>query len=362
MPLTVSFIAAVRLIRLLGVCQPFPRPIPFDVICAILQWIDLKTAKAATLVSRDFYSLWPRWPCRIPVENRTLEMAVNFLLGNAGALIRELTITMSHDAPVSDHVIQALVMAISRCSNLKRLCMFLSYHRLEFGTALGRLESFASNLESYGSTLEGAEGASFLSLHRCLKSLDMLSGFDDDFHATIPIQLPAPLPRLRKVAAGTVAYLSVLRDSPVTEVVVWLEARDRPSLALSYICSSSVPLENLTLYSQELSEDQALGWYDMVTHLPSLKHLCVGEDYPEVYDRRVAVITALPRLESLALEWDVKPGSQGTPWSVPPSLNQCKALRHLELTVYDHGYRAGKRKYGREISTENWIVINYVYP
>lgn len=343
--------------------KPFPKDIHFDIVCAILEHLDFKTAKAASLVSRDFYSMWQHWPCFIGFLDANSYEAISLLSNHSGSLMRDVHIHV-YTINGSPPLFHSLVGAISRCSALKRLRISAAVdNTMQLAAALASLNSFASRLEWYSSNLGGNEGASFFALHPYLKSVGILRNYAHEPKHRL-IELRTPLPLLRRVNFPSAAHLSMLRDSPVTEVELYISQSDNPSDVLAAINTSTVPLERLTLRFS--SQRDSPPWYSsLIAHLPALQFLSIHEDWPNLGAQEVDIIAGLPRLETLSLSWramqfardDHEVRNANDPWtSIPPMVKRCAALKRLEMRFMEDYLKRPARVYYRGSSTEAWAI------
>lgn len=219
--------------------------------------------------------------------------------------------------------------------------------------ALASLNAFAASLEWYASNLGGAEGASFFALHPRLKSINIsLEHTNDPKHC--PVGLRTPLPLLCKVNVPSTAHLSILRDSPVNEVELYVSQLDIPSDALAAINASAVPLERLTL--RFLNHQNSLPWYnDLIAHLPTLQSLFVHEDRSNMGTQQVDVLARLSQLETLSLSWCAPLFTlPDMPDSIPPMVKRCMTLKRLEMRAMWGYSERFAWKYYRKSHTEAW--------
>lgn len=342
--------------------QPFLKPFPFDVISIILECIDLETAKAAALVSRDFFIIWRHWPCVLRLSDTDLKAATRFLSG-PGRNIRRLDIYMEDNLRASDSDIRNMVETISRCTNLKRFFITSNYRSDLVASALGGLDSFASRLKHYASTFDGREGVAFFTLHQHLTTLQIYSDHASTLFAA-PLDFSTPFQHLSRVALTSISQLPMLQDSPVTDITLLIQGVDSPSTVLAGIRKGSLPVERVAL---DLAPGRRnITWYKgLIACLPSIRFLNISEDWPGGYNAQEDVLASLPCLEDLVIAWIIDETFEdspeaGRPWEIALSLTRCSALKHLELTLTDgHSIPAGL-EYHRKTPAQGWTYITAI--
>jgi hypothetical protein len=295
---------------------PLSFPIPYDVLCAIIEHVEFETLKEIALVSRDLHHeaskrLWRT----ISIQTYNLEGPHDLWthLRTAASIIsredraqhlRDLRLGFKGSLGTREEaeaVIRELFSSLRLATNLSSISLDV-FRRTPCKLVLDSFEIYgiAPRLEHI--ILGEPMGLAIMKDHNFWRSRPTIKSlkwehYGRGFHLS-PKSPPLPLPLLETVRLGCAEHSSILQACPVTNLTVGMVKNDDCGILLGNIRSSTADLLHLRVRFCETPDI----FPSVIRHLPRLQSVAVDHFMIDLDDAEVLdVVTSLCDLVLLEL-------------------------------------------------------------
>ncbi|KAF9520425.1 hypothetical protein BS47DRAFT_1336090 [Hydnum rufescens UP504] len=301
---------------------PLSFPIPYDVLCVIIEHVEFETLKEIGLVSRDLHHevskrLWRT----ISIQTYDLEGPHNLWthLRTAASIIsrenraqhlRDLCLGLEGSLGTrkeAEVVIRELFSSLRLATNLSSIRLDV-FRRTPCKLVLDSFGIYGVAPRLDHIILSEPMGRAIMKDHNFWRSRPTIKSLKWDHYARgfhlSPKSPPLPLPFLETVQLGRVEHSSILRACPVTNLTVAIMENGECGILLENIRSSTADLLHLRVHICQTPDI----FPSVIGHLPRLQSLAINHPSNELDDAELLdVLTSLSDLVLLELSGDRDP-------------------------------------------------------